>query len=113
MGKVKPKYQPIFTKEQIKECGKIVQSRKESYTKVLRAKMVLELHNKPDISHPELSKRVGLAEVTVRKWRKIWATEEFRLEDAQRSGRPVTYGQKEIVQVKAVACEIPLKKTFL
>jgi len=83
----KPTFQPRFTPEQVAQARKVAARHTEAHVKVLRARMVIALAQHPDLSTPELARKVGVHEQTARKWRKRWATEGFRLEDRQRPGR--------------------------
>jgi transposase len=54
---------------------------------VVRAKILLLAHNHPQYSNVQISKQVGCALSTVRKWRKRWH-ETKKLTDAPRPGAP-------------------------
>ena len=48
---------------------------------VYRAKLALLLHAEPTLDNPSAARRLGKHENWVRYWRRIWATEGFRLAD--------------------------------
>lgn len=55
-----------------------------------------------------IARALGCAENTVRTWRKRFAERGREgMKDLPRSGRPPTYGEREKVLVKAIACELP------
>jgi len=105
----KPKYQPTFSEATLIQCRFLVRQRTLPFAHRQRAQMVLLLHEDPTRSHVDIAQRVGCHPNTVRHWRKVWATEKFRLGELPRAGRPPTFTAAEVTQIKAVACELPAK----
>jgi len=87
MPGLKPIYCPTFTDAQVKEAKQISKKHTASYNQVQRAKLVLLLHDQPDIENPVAARRLGHHENWVRYWRKRWCDEGFSLKDKHRSGR--------------------------
>ncbi len=83
-----PQYQPEFTSEELAQARQVIQQHNAPHTLVVRAKMVLILSEAPKIGNAALADRAGVHYNTAWKWRKRWASGEFRLTDAPRSGRP-------------------------
>ena len=86
-----PVDQPEFPDEFLAQARAVV--RKKTVEKRLwqRARMVVLLHEKPDRSHGETGRLVGLSDQAVRKWRRRWCQGDYSLEDKPRSGRPAVY----------------------
>jgi putative transposase len=95
--------------------------------RVRRASIILALAADPCIE--AVAYQLGLTRVTVRAWRDRWreatpalqraeqgqTPPQFRrllehlLDDAPRPGKPATFSPEQIVQIVAVACELPEK----
>lgn len=84
----KPHYQPQFTSEQLAEARKVAAQHSAPIGQVRRARLALVLAEHPELSHAEVGARCDLADETVYKWRRRWATHGWSLTDAPRSGRP-------------------------
>jgi len=82
-----PRYRPAFTAEQLAECGRRVRQHSAPQAVVYRAKLALLLHAEPALDNPTAGRRLGKHENWVRYWRRIWATEGFRLGDKAGRGR--------------------------
>ena len=87
MPGMKPIYPPLFTDEQIKEAARISKKHTAPHNLVQRAKLVLLLHEQPDIENPMAGRLLGRHENWVRNWRKRWCKQGFTLTDKHRSGR--------------------------
>jgi transposase len=74
---------------------------------VQRARLALLLHEQPDLRSPEAARRLGQSTSWVREWRRRWATEGFRLQDATRAGRRSPFPDWVRALVIAIACELP------
>ena len=86
-----PLYRPRFSRKQLDEARKLVRKRHVPHVLVQRAQLVLLLAEEPTLSNPEIGRRLGIHENTVRYWRHRWATEGFDLEDRPRPGRPRSF----------------------
>jgi transposase len=76
------------------------------YRQVLRARIVLAAA--AGWANAQIARRLGIAPNTVRKWRRRFCQEGLAgLADRPRSGRPRTYPAAVVVEVKAIACELP------
>ena len=89
-----PIYQPKFSSDELGEAQGLVRKRQVAHGLVQRARLVLLLDEEPAMSNPEAGRRLGVHENTIRYWRKRWATDEFRLEDRPRSGRPPVFSPR-------------------
>jgi hypothetical protein len=91
MPGLKPIYRPVFTDDQIKEAEQICKKHSAPFNQVQRAKLVLLLHDRPDIENPVAGQILGRHENWVRTWRKRWCQDGFSLVDRHRSGRKPTF----------------------
>jgi hypothetical protein len=82
-----PSYQPAFAAEDIALCERTVRQHSAPQAQVYRAKLALLLHADPRLGNPAAARRLGKHENWVRYWRRIWATEGFRLADRPGRGR--------------------------
>jgi hypothetical protein len=82
-----PHYHPTFTGEQIATCERLVRQHTAPQAQVYRAKLALLLHNQPTLDNPTAARHLGKHETWVRYWRRIWATDGFRLADKPGRGR--------------------------
>ena len=94
MPGLKPIYRPRFTDDQINEAKKIAKKHTASHNQVVRAQLVLLLHEQPDLENPVAARRLGRHENWVRYWRKRWCDEGFSLMDKHRSGRKPAFSPK-------------------
>jgi len=86
-----PHYQPIFTADEVALCERIVRRPHAPQNQVARAKLALLLHAEPALDNVAAGRQLGKHENWVRYWRKIWATEGFRLADRGGQGRKPTF----------------------
>ncbi len=82
-----PLYQPIFTVEQIAECERMARRPSAPHAVVCRAKLALALYADATLDNPTAGRRLDKHANWVRYWRRIWATEGFRLHDKAGRGR--------------------------
>ena len=82
-----PTYQPTFTPEQLAECQRVIRQHSAPQAQVYRAKLALLLHDAPARDNVSAGRQLGKHEHWVRYWRRIWATEGFRLTDTPGRGR--------------------------
>ena len=87
----KPVYQPRFSEEEVSQARMVASHHMEAHVRVQRAKMLLLLNGDPEMSTPEVARRVGVHEQTVRKWRRRWFKEGFSLDDRKGRGRKPTF----------------------
>jgi transposase len=71
------------------------------------ARLVLLLHEQPNLRSPEAARKLGQSTSWVCKWRRRWAERGFSLGDAPRPGRPQQFADWALALVIAVACELP------
>jgi transposase len=102
-----PKYQPRFTEAEIAEARAWACSQALPYGEVQRARLVLLLHEQPDLRSPEAARLLGQSPAWVCKWRRRWVEEGFSLRDAPRPGRPQQFADWVWALVIAIACELP------
>jgi transposase len=87
-----------------------LESRARSYTlpfwQVVRAKVVLMAAD--GVANNEIAERLGTSPQVVHRWRKRFSKEGIDgLADRHRSGRPRVFGAAVVMEVKALACELP------
>jgi len=82
-----PTYQPTFTDEHVAACEQLVRRHTAPQAQVYRAKLALLLHAQPALDNVAAGRHLGKHENWVRYWRRIWATDGFRLADAPGRGR--------------------------
>lgn len=83
----KPKYAIQLLENEKEELRQLVNSRKASQGKCLRARIVLTAHDHPDWSNQQIAQVVGCTDRAVRKWRRRWVQTKS-LEDLPRPGAP-------------------------
>ena len=105
-----PTYQPTFTPAQLAECQRVARRHSAPQAQVYRARLALLLHGDPTLDNVSAGRRLGKHENWVRYWRRIWATEGFRLADKPGRGRKPTFSPLEVAMVKALACELPARR---
>jgi transposase len=85
---------------------KLASSRTAPYQQVIRARIVLEAAR--GSSNNAISRRLGVSVDTVRCWRGRYADQGLAgLADRPRSGRPPRFSPLQVVEVKALACQLP------
>jgi hypothetical protein len=82
-----PSYQPTFTAEQVARCERTARQHSAPQARVYRARLALLLHAEPALDNEAAGRRLGKHANWVRYWRRIWATEGFRLTDKPGRGR--------------------------
>jgi hypothetical protein len=82
-----PRYQPTFTADEVALCERTVRRPHAPQSQVDRARLALLLHAEPALDNVAAGRRLGKHENWVRYWRRIWATEGFRLADRGGQGR--------------------------
>jgi transposase len=102
----KPQYHPTFLPEEVAQARELLRQSNAPYAQVRRAKLLVLLVEEPKISNVEAARRVDAHVQFVHKWREIWTTGEFRLEDLPRPGRPRAFspsgrghGQEDCLRV--------------
>src|SRR5947208_14285619 len=76
------------------------------YYQVVRAKAILMAAR--GLRNDEIAARVSLPRQIISKWRKRFFEERLEgLENLPRSGRPPSFPPELVMQVKAIACELP------
>lgn len=101
-----PTYQPTFGPEFLAVAQQIVRQRKVPAGQRQRAALVCLLHGEPGLSHAQAAAFVGMHTVSVRRWRRRWASGDFSLEDRSGRGRKAAFSPLERAQVQAIACEV-------
>ena len=83
-----PKYQPRFSDAEVAQARAWARAQAVPHGEVQRARLVLLLHQQPDMRSPEAPRRLGQSPSWVCKWRRRWVEQGFSLGDAPRPGRP-------------------------
>jgi DDE superfamily endonuclease/homeodomain-containing protein len=102
-----PTYQPRFSEAEIAQARSWACSQALPHAEVQRARLVLLLHEQPDMRSPQAARRLGQSAAWVCKWRRRWVEQGFRLQDAPRPGRPSQFQDWVWALVIAIACELP------
>jgi hypothetical protein len=82
-----PKYRPTFAADALALCERTMRRPSAPQSHVYRARLALLLHEQPALDNVAAGRRLGKHENWVRYWRRIWATEGFRLADRGGQGR--------------------------
>lgn len=82
-----PTHRPTFAPDQLAACERLVRQHTAPQAQVARARLALLLHAEPTLDHATAARRLGKHPNWVRRWRRIWATEGFRLSDKPGRGR--------------------------
>ncbi len=82
-----PSYQPAFTAEQVALCERTARQHSAPQAHVHRARLALLLHTEPALDNEAAGRHLGKHANWARYWRRIWATEGFRLADKPGRGR--------------------------
>ncbi len=106
-GGVPPEWQPRFSGKEVRQARLMAKQRAAAHSQVPRARLALLLYRRPSMPSPEAARRLGQSTGWAYHWRRVWATEGFRLDDLPRSGRPRVYSATDQAVVIAVACELP------
>lgn len=109
-GGAVPSYQPQFSESQITEARILADARQGPHAQVQRARLVLLLHERPDLPSPQAARRLGQSTTWVRKWRRRWASQGFTLKDAPRAGRRSPFPDWVRALLIAIACELPSRR---
>ena len=76
------------------------------YFQVIRSKIILLAAE--GLSNKRIAERLDIPRQIVSKWRKRFFEDRLAgMEDQPRSGRPASFSPQVVVQVKALACELP------
>jgi transposase len=102
-----PTYQPRFSEAEIAQARSWACSQALPHAEVQRARLVLLLHEQPDLRSPQAARRLGQSTAWVCKWRRRWVEQGFSLQDAPRPGRPTQFPDWVWALVIAIACELP------
>lgn len=103
------KHRITLTAKEHRRLEETARSRIASVRDVLRARIVL-LAAKGGTNH-EISRSLRCALQTVKTWRKRFAESRLNgLHDQPRSGRPPLFPSRTLVEIKAIACELPAKR---
>jgi transposase len=105
-----PKYQPRFSEAEIAQAQIWTASRNLPHAEVQRARLVLLLHEQPDVRSPEAARRLGQSASWVCKWRRRCVEQGFSLQDAPRPGRAKQFADWVLALVIAIACELPSQR---
>lgn len=83
----KPKYIIQLINNEINELRQLVNSRKASQGKAMRARIILAAYEHPEWSNQQIAQEVGTSDRVVRTWRRRWV-ESRDLDDLPRPGAP-------------------------
>ena len=95
-----------FLRQQVRQARLVAKQRSAAHSQVQRARLALLLYRQPSLPSPEAGRRLGQSTGWAYHWRRVWATERFRLDDLPRSGRPRVYLATDQAVVIAIACGV-------
>jgi hypothetical protein len=75
----------------LQEARTTVRRRTAAVRDVQRSRLVLLLHDQPDLSPDDAAPVVGLSARQVQRWRRRWVAGDFSIEDEQGRGRKPTF----------------------
>lgn len=101
-----PAFQPRFPKRFVDEAKHVAAQRIVALRRWQRARLVLLLHDQPQLSNVQAAQQVSLSDQTVRFWRRRWASGDFSLDDKPGRGRKPGFSPFDHASVKATACEL-------
>jgi len=78
--------------------------------RLFRAKLALLLQAQPALDNAAAGRRLGKHANGVRYWRRIWATEGFRLTDQTGRGHPPAFPPRDVATGKALAGALPTRR---
>ena len=96
---------PRSLTEFLDECRSLVRRRTVPHDQRQRARLVLLLHESPDLSNVAAGALVELHANSVHRWRHRWACGNFSLADKAGRGRKPAFSPRDRAIVKAIACE--------
>lgn len=83
-----PKPTPCtFPEDFLQEARVAIRRRTVAVQTAQRFRLVLLLHEHPDLSHDDAARIVGLSSRQVQRWRQRWAAGEFDIKDREGRGR--------------------------
>jgi transposase len=100
-----PLDRPAFPDEFLDNCRSLVRRRTVPHSERQRARLVLLLHESPDLSNVAAGALVELHSNSVHRWRQRWARGNFFLADQAGRGRKPPFLPRDRAIVKAIACE--------
>jgi putative transposase len=110
MARPAPKFE--LTETERLELETLSKAHKTPHQLVVRARIILALHDKVPLTH--YANEQKLSTRTVRLWRNRWVetkdselTTQQRLEDEYRSGAPAKFTEEDWCQIMAIALEKP------
>ena len=87
-----PRPQPcIFPGDFVQEARQTVRQRTARWQDVQRSRLVLLVHENPQIGHEVAGEQVELSARQVRRWRQRWAAGDFTIDDQEGRGRKATF----------------------
>ena len=96
---------PTFPDEFLDQCRSLVHRRMVSHGQHQRARLVLLLHESPELSNVAAGALVELHANSVRLWRHRWSCGDFSLPIKQAAGVSPFFPPRDQAIVKAIACE--------
>ena len=100
-----PLDRPAFPDQFRDECRSLVRRRTVPHDQRQRARLVLLLHESPDLSNVAAGALVELHANSVHRWRHRWACGNFCLADKAGRGMQARFSPRDRAIVKAIACE--------
>lgn len=96
----------MLTQSEKEKLESLARKYTSAYYRVIRAKIVLMAAH--GIDNDEIGRRLNLPRQIVSKWRERFFERRFEgLEDEPRKGRPPVFSPRVVVEIKALACELP------
>jgi hypothetical protein len=87
-----PRPQPCnFPDDFVQRAHQIVRQRTAPWQDVQRFRLVLLIHENPQIGHEFAGEQVGLSSRQVRRWRRRWSAGDFTVDDHEGRGRKAAF----------------------
>lgn len=94
-----------FSEEFLQEAHEMVRKRTATVQAVQRFRLVLLLHQQPEMGNEAAAELVGLSPRQVQRWRHRWAAGDFSIEDLEGRGRQAAFSPLDQALIRALACE--------
>ena len=81
----------IFPEEFLQEAHDTVRKRTTTVQAVQRFRLVLLLHQQPELGSAAVAELIGMSPRQVQRWRSRWAAGDFSIEDLEGRGRKAAF----------------------
>ena len=95
-----------FPEEFLQEAHGTVRKRTATIQAVQRFRLVLLLHQQPELGSEAVAELIGMSPRQVQRWRSRWAAGDFSIEDLEGRGRKAAFSPLDQALIRAMACEV-------